>query len=171
MERRSFFGIVTAAMVALFLPSAADAGNLPSPSGKVILTVTGNIEGSNVGDEAQFDRELLEAIGTHTFVTSTPYTEGQSTWRGVLLSDLLAYAGANGNELVMTAIDLYELETTREFVDGHNILLAFEKDGKRLRVRDKGPVWAIFDWDSDPSLDNDDVKAHSVWQLKTIRIK
>ena len=43
-------------------PGAAGAGNLPSPTGPVVLTVTGRIANTNAGKTAEFDLAMLEAL-------------------------------------------------------------------------------------------------------------
>lgn len=159
------------ALAVLTLPFDLLAASLPAPAGKVILTLSGEIEHTNVDGTAQFDRAMLEALGTHEFTTGTPYTEGVNTWRGIFLKDLLAKVGANESRLLFEALDLYTWEVTPEFVASHDVLLAFEKDGRTMRVRDKGPIWALFNWDADPSLNNEAVNGASVWQLRTIIVK
>lgn len=49
---------------------------LETPSGRVLLAMTGDITTTNVGDEAHFDREMLMALTQHETVTSTPWHDG-----------------------------------------------------------------------------------------------
>ena len=56
---------------------AATAGVLEAPSGPVILTVSGAIENMNAESSANFDRTMLEKLGTRVVTTATPWTEGE----------------------------------------------------------------------------------------------
>ena len=40
----------------------AEAGSLSSPTGPVVLTVTGRITNTNAGKTAEFDMAMLEAL-------------------------------------------------------------------------------------------------------------
>ena len=45
-----------------WLQALAGAGNLPSPTGPVVLTVSGRIANTNAGKTAEFDLAMLEAL-------------------------------------------------------------------------------------------------------------
>lgn len=66
---------------------AALAGSLPSPSGPVILTVTGGIENTNAAGAAKFDLEMLRAVDDSEIVTDTIWT------RGITVSPACALTG------------------------------------------------------------------------------
>ncbi|HEX4172161.1 MAG TPA: oxidoreductase, partial [Acetobacteraceae bacterium] len=65
LTRRSLASIL--AMVALSRLAAAAETALSMPAGKVILTISGQISVCNVGATAQFDRDMLEALGWSSF--------------------------------------------------------------------------------------------------------
>ena len=46
---------------------------LPEPTEAPILTVSGRIRSVNQGNSARFDRTMLEALGTSSFTTTTPF--------------------------------------------------------------------------------------------------
>lgn len=70
--------VVTALLGLVFLvPGRVPAGELPSPAGEILLTVTGRIAHTNDGDRAVFDRAMLEALGPVTFTTTTPGPKGR----------------------------------------------------------------------------------------------
>jgi len=63
----------------LFLISTAKvlaSEPLSSPTGRVLLSVSGNIKQHNSGDEALLDRQMLESLPQYQFTTETPWTEG-----------------------------------------------------------------------------------------------
>ncbi len=51
---------------------AAPAEPLGHPVAKPILVISGKIANTNVGDTAQFDRDMLEALGLETVETANP---------------------------------------------------------------------------------------------------
>lgn len=57
----------------VMLPSAY-AEKLPAPTGKPVLTISGKIGNTNVGDKAVFDLAALEKLGMKTVETTTPGT-------------------------------------------------------------------------------------------------
>ena len=47
----------------IFASPSANADGIPAPTGKPILTISGDISEKNAGDTAQFDRDMLEKLG------------------------------------------------------------------------------------------------------------
>lgn len=70
LTRRAF---ATGLAAGTIMAGPASAQALPKPTGRVILTVSGKIGVHNDGETAKFDREMLEALGQASFVTSTPW--------------------------------------------------------------------------------------------------
>src|SRR5262245_18104761 len=93
--------------VGLLSPVSANAGSLPAPTGKPILTVTGKIEITNRDGAAVFDREMIENLGEAAFSTSTPWYDGSHKFQGVPLARLLDTVGSAGERLVVTALNDY----------------------------------------------------------------
>lgn len=59
---RALIATAAAAIVSFIGVSHGHAKPLPSPQGHVILVVSGDIENTNVGEAAAFDRTQLEAL-------------------------------------------------------------------------------------------------------------
>src|SRR5687767_4813556 len=78
LGRRSMVASLLGATVAgTAAVRAAAQGGLAQPSGEVILTVSGKISVTNrPPDTAVFDRDMLEALGTSSFTTTTPWFDG-----------------------------------------------------------------------------------------------
>lgn len=70
---RRAFTMVGAGLAGLAWLGPARAGTLPAPTDKKILTISGKIANTNDGDSAVYDRPMLEALGTSTIETSTPW--------------------------------------------------------------------------------------------------
>jgi len=61
----------------------AMAATLAKPTGKVILTISGLIGNTNNGEKAEFDMPMIEALGTVSFTTKTPWYKDPVTFTGV----------------------------------------------------------------------------------------
>lgn len=138
------------------------------PKGEVILTVSGNLAEPNVEGGVQLDLEMLEAIGTATIETSTIWTEGLQVFEGVSLAALVNELGITGTTLRATAINDYVIEVPlSDAVEGGPII-AYRINGKTLSVRDKGPLWIVYPYDSDADYRSEVIYARSIWQLDRI---
>lgn len=163
-------GLVALAALAC-LPLSAVADNLPQPTGRIILSVSGNIERTTDGEVAQFDRDLLEQVGLDQIRTSTPWYDDIVTFEGVLAARLLDHLGADGKQVIAIALNDYRAEIPlSDFVE-KGVLLALKVNGDYLSVRDKGPIFIIYPFDSNEDLRNETHFVRSVWQLKALEIK
>lgn len=141
------------------------AEDLATPQGDVILTITGQIATTNVDDSAQFDLEMLEALGSTTIETTTIWTEGPKTFEGVALATLIEHLGLEGSHLRATAINDYAVDIPlSDAVDGGPIV-AYRMDGETMSVRDKGPLWVIYPYDSNSDYRTEVIYSRSIWQL------
>ena len=48
--------------------------------------------------------------------------------------------------------------------------LAIEADGKPLSVRDKGPIWLLYPFDSDAQYQTEVIYARSIWQIERMEV-
>jgi hypothetical protein len=53
-------------------------------------------------------------------------------------------------------------------VDG--ALVSYLRNGAPMTLRDKGPVWLVYNYDSDPAYRTEVIYANSIWQLDRIEI-
>lgn len=148
---------------------AADA--LAAPSGPVILTVDGSITVTNVDGTAQFDRDMLSALGMKKLVTSSPFEPGMHTFEGVLLSDVLSRVGASGETITAKALDGYEIDMPMIDPQTYPVLLATTWNGKIMRIRDKGPIWIVYPVDQFSELNVEEYSSRSVWQMTRLSIR
>lgn len=139
---------------------------LEMPNGPVILVVSGAIANSNVNGEAHFDYEMLENLGLVKLVTWTPWTEGMPEFEGVRAGDLMAAVGARGKHLQARALNDYKVEIPISDFERFEVIFALKQDGRRMRVRDKGPIWVIY---RNPS--SMDVRDKMIWQLNELRVE
>ena len=159
---------LTAAMLVL-VPLAASAQSLGTPQGPVILTVSGAID--HADGAARFDHAMLARIGTTTLKTTTPWTEGVTTFEGVLARDLMAAVGAAGESVLAVALNDYEKEIPVSDFEDRDMLVAWSLDGRRMRVRDKGPLWIIYPNKGGGDSQSLETRSRMVWQLHELRVK
>lgn len=162
--------LAVAALAGLLAAPAARAESLPAPQGEVILTVSGAIANTNDDGLARLDMALLEGLPKHSFATSTIWTEGVDTYEGVLLTDLLAAVGATGTNVLAKALNDYEITFPVAEATSEGPLLAYLTNGKPMSVREKGPIWLIFPYDTVEAFRTEQTYARSIWQLDRIAI-
>ena len=172
-EMRSLQSIFKLLSVMAFVAAtnSAQADHLPGPVGDVLLTIKGQMEHGNMPDGAQFDLGMLRNIGVVTFSTSTPWTEGVQDFTGLPLNQLLAHIGAQAAKLTVTAVNEYQIDIpASDAMDGGPIL-AWEQGGKLLSVREKGPLWLVYPFDSKREYRSEQFHARAVWQVVQIDLK
>lgn len=166
-----FHRVLVQAIAALLIVAPAQADtDLPMPKGDVILTVSGAISKTNKADTAVFDIDTLRAFDETTFVTTTIWTEGEQTFTGVSLHDLLEVLGVEGGTLNASAINDYTVEIpVSDAVEGGPII-AYQRNGAEMSIRDKGPLWIVYPFDANPDYKSEQIYSRSIWQLDRIEI-
>ncbi|WP_199913565.1 molybdopterin-dependent oxidoreductase [Ruegeria sp. Alg231-54] len=165
---RMFFAILTAAFTICLTP--AQAADLGTPTGGVVLTVSGNIAQTGPDGAAQFDMEMLQALPQRSFETSTIWTEGETTFVGVPLSVLLEQVEAEGATIRATAINDYAVEIPVGSISAQDPIVAYEMDGAAMSRRQKGPLWIVYPYDSDTKYQTEVIYSRSIWQLDRLEI-
>lgn len=173
MMRWVAYRSVLLALMLTALPAAAQPRPepLPPPRGPVILTVSGAIAVTNAPGEARFDMAMIEALPQSELTTTTPWNKEPARFQGPLLRDLLARLGAAGTSLTMTALNDYNVRIPAGDARDYGVVLAIRRDGQPMPVRDKGPIWVIYPFDAEPSLNNERVYGRCIWQLARIQIE
>lgn len=167
----TFASLFRTVFVALALPVAAFAAEtLSPPAGPAVLTVTGNITATTAPGKAEFDIAGLDAIGTTTIETSTIWTDGVQSFRGVPLNVFLEKLGAKGSTLRIWALNDYTVDVPFEDAVEGGPILAFEADGAPLSVRDKGPIWLIYPYDTHSEYQTEVIYARSIWQIDRMEV-
>ncbi|MFN2408840.1 MAG: molybdopterin-dependent oxidoreductase [Halomonas sp.] len=141
-----------------------------SPTGPVILKVEGDIDYKNVGDEAHFDRQMLEQLPQHDVVTTTPWTDSRNHYEGPRMRDLLAYLGVEDGSVNVLALNGYEADIpVSDFYD-YDVILALKRDGEAIPVREYGPLWVLYPFDQDDTLLSEKMRFRAVWQVMLINV-
>ncbi len=151
-------------------PALADTP-LAKPSGRVILTISGAIDHTNADGHAEFDRKMLEQLGTTAFATSTTWTDGTPEFEGVLARDILKAVGAHGTTALAVALNDYSFEIPISDFEDYPVLFALRMNGVELTARDKGPIWIVYPRDQHRELRNQMTESNWVWQLARIDVR
>jgi len=150
---------------------AAYAASLATPADKPILTISGKISVTNKDNTAQFDRAMLESLGLVAIETTTPWHDGKVRFEGVSLDKLMKQVGASGQRVVVVALNDYTTEIPMEDFGKFNVILAIKLNGEYMSVRDKGPLFVIYPYDSNPDLKSQTYYARSAWQVAKIDVR
>ncbi|MCA0919815.1 oxidoreductase [Pseudooceanicola nanhaiensis] len=168
MIAQTFTRMATLAFLAL--PQGLAADPLPTPTGEVLLTVSGSITNTNDGDATLFDRAMLEALDPVTFTTTTIWTEGPQEFTGVSLKTLMETVGAEAASLSATAVNDYAVKIPdSDWVDGGPIV-AFLQNGASMSLREKGPLWVVYPFDDNAKYQNEVTYSRAIWQLDRIEV-
>lgn len=152
-------------------PLSSGERPLPMPSDPVILVIEGNIRHTNLSDSAQFDARMLGALTTHTLATETSVTDGVNHFEGFLLRDLLDWVGADGEQVVATALNDYIVEIPLNDFYQYDVLVATHMDGEALTPRDKGPLWIVYPRSDHTALQDIRYDYRWVWQLNGLTVE
>ncbi len=166
--RTSLLGACVALMA---IVGAAYAATLATPSERPVLTISGKIAVTNREDTAQFDRAMLESLGLVTVETTTPWHEGKVKFEGVSMDKLMKLVGATGERVMVVALNDYTTEIPMEDFAKFNVILAIKRNGEYMPVRDKGPLFVIYPYDSNPDLKTQTYYARSAWQVAKIIVR
>jgi hypothetical protein len=156
--------------MAVLVACPASAGDLPQPKTKIILEITGSIEVTNRNGAALFDRDMLEALGAEEVATKTPWHNGVTRFSGVRLDKLMTLVGAKGRAVTATAINDYVTTIPIDDFARYGVILALKMNGEYMSVREKGPLFIIYPFDSDPALQTQQYLGRSAWQVVKLKV-
>lgn len=157
--------LLAGATVALACCAAlAQGASAPRP----VLEISGKVAAPPV----QLDMAALQRLQQQSFKTNTPWTREPHTYSGPLLRDVLALAGAKGAVTIKAvALNDYQISIPAEDAAKLDVIVAHQIDGKAIPVRERGPLFVIYPFDSAPELRSTRYYERSIWQLKSIRIE
>ena len=143
---------------------------LEAPEAKPVLRIGGKIGVRNDGDEAAFDIAMLDALGTDSFSTATPWTDGVSTWEGVPLAVLMKAVKADGSFIRVTALNDYVTDVPMEGLADEGAILAMRRDGELMPINNKGPLFILYPFDDRPELQRQKVMMRCAWQIARLDV-
>ncbi|KQA23575.1 oxidoreductase [Vibrio metoecus] len=114
-------------------------------------------------------QELL-ARSDLTIVTETPWTQGNTEFKGISAQAILAWMGVKQADLKVIALNKYWAVIPYSDIEKYNPVFAIQKNGKPMAIRDRGPVWSIYPLSSSGELNNEVLHSRMVWQISNIEI-
>ncbi|HEU0021363.1 MAG TPA: molybdopterin-dependent oxidoreductase [Dehalococcoidia bacterium] len=155
------------------IPASINPGDpIPAPSGEVILTISGNLSVTNVGDSLQLDMPTLERLGLVKYSVLDPYLNKDTAYTGLLMSDLARVLGVTEPAEVFhfVALDDYQVELTLAQVQRWPILLATRANDEYMSVENSGPTRIIFPYDTHPELNPIRYNDLWIWNIESIKV-
>lgn len=154
--------------IAMIMPLGLPAFGQQTGTFGETLIISGQIE---AGDEPiEFNIEDLKGLPVTEFDTSTLWTEGVHRFTGVALSDLMEAVSAHGDLINATAINDYSVEIPMSDAVPSGPIVAYHMDGAPLSVRQKGPFWIVYPYDSDHAYRSEVIYSRSIWQLSSLSV-
>lgn len=170
-ERRRFTAALAGLLAAAAVPVPERA--LAAADGSLQLDVNGEVHVTNNAAHTayHFSKAALLGLPAHSIVTTTTWTP-RSTFTGPLLSDVLSTVGAYGSQIEIHTIDDYTCVVPVSDAARYGAVLAYEMNGKRLKVSNFGPLFLIYPRDQFPmELDGAAGDAKFAWQIVSMTIK
>lgn len=121
--------------------------------------------------QLKFDLQTLESLPQHKFTTMTPWSDKAIQFSGPLLRDVLAAAGAQGQNILATAINDYRINIPVSDAMRFDMIVATRMNGEHMSVRDKGPLFVVYPFDSLPELQQARYYERSIWQLTSLELE
>jgi len=157
--------------VALLFAWLASSGPHVHAAPPALLTVSGAIDKSESSGSLEFDFAALEQLEQVTFTTTTPWTSGPTTFQGVSGRAFIAAIGARGTVLRAKATNDYSVSIPIEDFLSRGAIIATRVNGARISIREKGPLWVVYPYDSDTNLKSHIFQHRSIWQLVRIHVE
>jgi hypothetical protein len=122
------------------------------------------------GGSQEYSIGQLRALPQREIETSTPWTEGVQSFSGVALGVLLEGVPQDAT-LILRAVNDYTVTIPVSAVQEEVPVVAYERNGGLMSIRDKGPFWLIYPFDADTQYQTETIYARSIWQLVEIRVE
>ena len=125
--------------------------------------------GSDSAEKLEFTLEALSELPQVTIVTVNEFSDGEVSYRGPLVRDVLAHLGLERADTIrLTAANDYYVDIPTSDFRRYNVILALEADGKRLSRREKGPLWVMYPISDHPELQDPVYNTRLIWQVVRI---
>ncbi|HEX9824089.1 MAG TPA: molybdopterin-dependent oxidoreductase [Actinomycetota bacterium] len=146
---------------------------MPEPVGEEILTISGEIGTTNDRGRLAFDMATLESLGLVSYDVEDPWDQKEVTYTGVLMSELLAVAGAasDARSVRIVALDDYRVSIPIDEIHRWPVLLATRADGEVIGVESGGPSRIIYPYGTFPEIDGVTHDDLWIWSVERMTIR
>jgi hypothetical protein len=83
----------------------------------------------------------------------------------------MSAVGATGDTITAVALNDYTTEIPISDFAQYGVLLAIKRNGEYMPVRDKGPLFIVYPFDSSPELKAQRFYGRSAWQVAKLIVK
>lgn len=156
---------VALAIVGVYLIFSAPNGIRAETQEPALLTIEIQNNGAADTTPVVLNYADLAAFPAASFTTTTNWTDGAQTFTGVPLLTLLESLGVTSGQLQLIAINDYSILMPVDDPTNGGAIIAYSMNGEPMTPRDKGPLWLVYDFDSDPTYRTETVYSRSIWQL------
>lgn len=151
---------------------AATGHAATAASGPVVLRVySAGGQGKPPQLAASYDMAFLLSLPQKSYTAQTPWFNKPVRFTGPLLRDVLAAAKVTGKTVQAVALDEYKSSIPFSDAQQFDMVLAHQIDGQTLTPKDKGPLFVVYPYDSQPQLQSVQYYGRSVWQLKSLLVE
>jgi hypothetical protein len=112
----------------------------------------------------------LEQMPKASFKTGTPWQDAPTVYEGVPLKALFEALGATGEKVVVGALNGFMAPIPLSEATKYEVILAYRRDGAYMPVRDKGPLFIVYNYDAQKASITEQQYARSVWQVSSITL-
>ena len=168
MSRRSAVRANIAVLAAVAI--LASMIPLPAVAGDAVLTLR---SATAIGQqEVRLTEGDLLSLPQVTVRTGTEFTDGVVEFVGPLARDVLALVAAGtATTAHMVAANQYAVDIPISDFANYDVIFALFADGKRLSLRDKGPIWVMYPLDQHEELQDSLYNVRLIWQLTAVELQ
>jgi len=173
MNRRALLLRTGAALMALGGARGVQAMAMPQDHGAPVLAVLRSREGAPASLLGHMTLADLARLPQRELATELPpyFTPGGIlTWRGPLLADVLAAHGALSPYAIrVSSLNGYAADIPDTDLRRFTPLLAWQRDGRPMSIRQRGPLILMYPYDQYPELGEDmRYLNRMVWQVDRV---
>ena len=136
----------------------------------VVLTVDVYKQTGEAEQEYVFTLNDLRMHPKVMFTTSTVWTDGEQEFAGLWMHTLLQHLNVMDGHIELVALNDYRISVPVSDFRSGGALLAYERNGSPMSARENGPLWLVYNYDSDADFRSESTYARSIWQLDRIII-
>jgi hypothetical protein len=143
---------------------------LHPPAGTVVLTISGPAPLAHQDRKFDFDMAMLERMPQHSILTETPWYGAGAPIQRPAAARRAEDRRAPGSLPAPRGPERLPVEMPFDDAQRYDVVLARQLDGKAMSVREKGPLFVMYPFDSQPQLRNAVYFGRCVWQLRSIEL-
>lgn len=128
------------------------------------------VKNSGCNKSTELNDKALLALPQKQFVTHHSWSENAESFSGPLLEDVLDTTCGNTEKIKLTALNDYAIDMDFSQIKKYQPIVALSVNGKRLSIREKGPLWIMLPLDDHKDIAEKSMDGMMIWQLSNIKI-